>query len=253
MTDQTLNDRVAIVTGAAGSIGREICFKLMREGANLVLVDLDEKACQKVQDEISALGGKAIIVIGNVCEEAFAEEVKQQSIDHFGRIDILVNNAGKGSAMKPIWEIDYSDWEQDIKLNLGSQFLMCKIMIPPMIAQSYGRIVNIASSAGMEGHALSGGYAAAKAGVITLTKTLGKELAKSGVIINAIAPALIETKMLQQPWFSIEVKQSLLDRIPMGRLGQPHEVAEMVNFLVSDKVSFSTGAVFDLSGGRATY
>ncbi|ADZ90912.1 SDR family NAD(P)-dependent oxidoreductase [Marinomonas mediterranea] len=251
--NKPLENRVAVITGAAGSIGREVCLKLNMEGAKLVLVDIDVESCNKLKDEIHNLGGNCIVVIGDLCSDGTPNRIRDSALNAFQRIDILINNAGSGSEMKPIWEMEFSDWERDIKQNLSSQFLMCKAIIPQMLKQSYGRIINVSSSAGMEGHALSGGYAAAKAGVIAMTKVLGKELAKTGVIVNTIAPAVIETKMLQKEWFNEDVKNSLLERIPMGRLGQPSEVAEMINFLASEKVSFTTGAVFDLSGGRATY
>ena len=155
--------------------------------------------------------------------------------------------------MVPLWEIELETWRRDLEVNLTSQFLMLKAAIPVMIERGYGRIVNTASAAGMEGHALSSPYAAAKGGVIAMTKAVGKELAKKGVLVNAIAPALIGSGMLDQPWFDEETKKQLLGRIPMGRVGEPEEVAEMVFFLASPALTFSTGAVFDLSGGRATY
>ncbi|RLL21813.1 SDR family NAD(P)-dependent oxidoreductase [Acinetobacter chengduensis] len=248
-----MEGQVAIVTGAAGKIGSAICLRLLAEGCRLVLVDLNTKRCAELKAEIESLGGMAITCIGDLLNPSFFDQVLELTLSNFGQINILVNNAGMGSEMKPLWEIDITTWEKDIAINLTSQFLMCKAVIPHMIKQGYGRIVNIASSAGMEGHALSGGYAAAKAGVIAMTKTLGKELAQKGIIVNAIAPALIETDMLNADWFDVEVKNNLLSRIPMGRLGKAQEVAEMVCFLSSSKVSFSTGAVFDLSGGRATY
>lgn len=248
-----MKDQIAIVTGAAGKIGSAICLKLHAAGVKLVLLDLNAKKCEELKAYISQQGGIAISFHGDICDPIFIDGVIQQTLLTYGRIDILVNNAGMGSAMKPLWEVDLADWEKDLRINLNSQFLMCKAVIPSMLKQGYGRIVNVASSAGMEGHALSGGYSAAKAGVIAMTKTLGKELAQKGIVVNAIAPALIETDMLNADWFNEEVKQNLLSRIPMGRLGKAEEVAEMVDFLASPKVSFSTGAVFDLSGGRATY
>jgi len=248
-----LAGQVAVVTGAGGGIGRASCLRLSQAGAAVLALDLDVASAQETARLLQTQGGQALALAADVCDPALGAQVLTQALAHFGRLDILINNAGRGSAMRPLWEIELDDWQRDLTLNLSSQFYLCKALVPHMVAAGYGRIVNVASAAGMEGHPLSGGYAAAKAGVIAMTKTLGKELATQGVIVNAIAPALIDSPMLHSEWFSAELKQQLLNRIPMRRAGQPEEVAEMVLFLASPAVSFSTGAVFDLSGGRATY
>lgn len=246
-----LEGNVAIVTGAGGSIGKAVVRKFRSLGVNVMAVDLKAEYMQALVDEQSA--GKIALFEGDVADETLAPRVVTATIEAFGKVDILINNAGMGGSQVPIWEIELDEWKHDIAVNLTSQFLMCKAAIPNMIEHGYGRIVNVASAAGMEGHALSGGYGAGKGGVIAMTKILGKELAQKGVSVNAIAPALINSGMLNQPWFTEEVKNTLLGRIPMGRLGEPEEVAEMIAFLSSPELSFSTGAVFDLTGGRATY
>jgi NAD(P)-dependent dehydrogenase (short-subunit alcohol dehydrogenase family) len=251
--ETSIKGQAALVTGAGGGIGAAVCHKLAALGADVVVVDLDTAAAQQVAQAVEEQGGRAAVLGGDVTDPTLAQRALALSLERFGRLDILVNNAGKGSAMRPLWEIDPADWARDLNVNLTSQFLMCHTIVPHMVSAGYGRILNVASAAGMEGHALSSPYAAAKAGVIAMTKSLGKELAKTGVIVNAIAPALIESGMLAADWFDAKVKEQLLERIPMGRAGKPEEVAEMIAFLVSPAVSFSTGAVFDLSGGRATY
>ncbi|OAV61600.1 3-oxoacyl-ACP reductase [Enteractinococcus helveticum] len=248
-----MQDQTAIVTGACGGIGAATTMRLVRLGVNVVALDLNAERLAQLEQDVTEAGGNIAVLAGDVTDEQLGRAAVELAKERFGDLEILVNNAGMGSAMEPIWEIDLADWRRDIEVNLTSYFMMIQAAVPHMVEAGYGRIVNTASAAGMEGHALAGGYAAAKAGVIAMTKVLGKELAKDGVIVNAIAPALIGSGMLDQPWFSDEVKEKLLGRIPMGRVGEPEEAAEMIAFLASPSVSFSTGAVFDLSGGRATY
>jgi 3-oxoacyl-[acyl-carrier protein] reductase len=248
-----MSRQIIIVTGGSRGIGAATARKLAGLGAGVVCVDLKPTAAEKVAEEIRAAGGRAVAMDGDVTDPDLSILAVEVAQAEFGRLDILVNNAGAGSEMAPLWETDLATWKRSLDVNLTSQFMLCKAAVPGMVEAGYGRIVNVASAAGMEGHALSSPYAAAKAGVVAMTKALGKELAKTGVLANAIAPALIGSGMLEEPWFSGEVKEQLLGRIPMGRVGEPCEVAEMIAFLSSPAISFSTGAVFDLSGGRATY
>jgi len=246
-----LTGNVSIVTGAGGSIGSATVRRHREAGAHVVAVDLNLDAMQvHVSDD---LPGEVELIQGDVLDEALAPAVVARAIERFGKVDVLVNNAGMGSDLKPLWEIDLATFKRDIDINLTSQFMFIRAVVPEMIAGGYGRIVNIASQAGMEGRALSGGYGAGKGGVIAMTKILGKELATKGVIVNAIAPGLINTGMINQPWFTDEMKQGSLSMIPLGRMGEPEEVAEMITYLCSPAVSFTTGSIFDISGGRASY
>ncbi|WOF22844.1 SDR family NAD(P)-dependent oxidoreductase [Microbacterium betulae] len=250
MTDSI---RTAIVTGAANGIGSAVVDKLASLGIAVVAVDLDADGAAAVASRVRDSGLPATSLAGDVSDPALSVAAVDAAVGLTGGLDILVNNAGKGTVQAAIADTELENWRRDIEVNLTGQFLFCRAAIPALIARGWGRIVNVASASGMEGLALAGGYAAAKAGVIALTKTLGKELAQTGVIVNAVAPALIRSEMLSRPTFRREMLESLLARIPMGRVGEPSEVAEMIAFLASDAVSFSTGAVFDLSGGRATY
>jgi 3-oxoacyl-[acyl-carrier protein] reductase len=187
----------------------------------------------------------------DVTSEASWNEAVAAATGAWGGVDILVNNAGIAGRSAPAWELSVAEWQDVIDIDLTGVFLGCRAVLPGMIERGYGRIVNIASIAGKEGNPNAVPYSAAKSGVIGLTKAVAKEVATKGVIVNAITPAVIETEILKQ--VSQEHIAYMTSRIPMGRVGQPKEVAALAAFLCSDEVTFSTGAVFDLSGGRATY
>lgn len=240
--------KTAIVTGGARGIGRAIVERLASEGANVLIADIDEATGKAVAEQI---GANVEAFKLDVTSEASWNAAIERANAAWGKVDILVNNAGIAGRSAPTWELSFQEWLDVINIDLTGVFLGCRAVLPGMIERGYGRIVNIASIAGKEGNPNAVPYSAAKAGVIGLTKAVAKEVATKGVIINAITPAVIETEILKQ------VSQAHIDymtsRIPMGRVGQPAEVAAMACFLCSDEVTFSTGAVFDLSGGRATY
>ena len=240
--------RAAIVTGSARGIGRAIADRLAGEGAHVLIADIDEEAATAAAAE---LGEMAAAFPLDVTSDDSWQAAVLAATNHFGAVDILVNNAGIAGRSAPTWELSVEEWRQVIDIDLTGVFLGCRAALPGMMERGYGRIVNIASIAGKEGNPNAAPYSAAKSGVIGLTKSIAKEVATKGVIINAITPAVIETEILKQ------VSQQHIDymtsRIPMGRVGQPHEVAALAAFLCSDDVTFSTGAIFDLSGGRATY
>jgi 3-oxoacyl-[acyl-carrier protein] reductase len=187
----------------------------------------------------------------DVTDPASWEAAVERATSDWGRLDILVNNAGIAGRSAPATELSVEEWRQVIELDLTGVFLGCRAALPTMTGAGYGRIVNIASIAGKEGNPNAVPYSAAKAGVIGLTKAIAKEVATKGVLVNSVAPAVVETPILAQ--VSAEHIAYMTSRIPMGRVGQPHEVAALVAFLCSDDLSFSTGAVYDISGGRATY
>jgi 3-oxoacyl-[acyl-carrier protein] reductase len=239
--------RTAIVTGGARGIGLAIVTRLASEGAKVMIADIDEA---KGRESAASLNGAMAYPLDVTSNDSWQAAAKQ-AMDAWGKIDILVNNAGIAGRSAPAWELSVEEWQQVVDIDLTGPFLGVRAVLPHMIAAGYGRIVNIASIAGKEGNPNAVPYSAAKAGVIGLTKSVAKEVATKGVIVNAITPAVIETEILKQ------VSQQHIDymtsRIPMGRVGQPTEVAALAAFLCSDEVTFSTGAVFDLSGGRATY
>lgn len=240
--------RTAIVTGAARGIGRAIATELANRGARVLVADVDEEAATEAALEI---GGETRAFRLDVTKPESWEAAVADVMGAWGRIDILVNNAGIAGRSAPLWEYSYEEWNQVIAIDLNGVFLGCRAVVPPMLAAKYGRIVNVASIAGKEGNPNAAAYSAAKAGVIGLTKSLAKEVARDGIIVNAVTPAVIQTEILRQ--VSEEHIAYMTSRIPMGRVGQPEEVAKLVAFLASDDVTFSTGAVFDISGGRATY
>jgi 3-oxoacyl-[acyl-carrier protein] reductase len=251
MNHLDLSGRSAIVTGAGRGIGLAIARRLAGAGALVTVADIDVGGAESAAASIVAAGGAATAIRCDVADPDSVEGLMRSSSAANRRIDILVNNAGIVGHAAPIQEQTVADWERMLAIDLTGVFLCCRAAIPRMLEQGGGRIVNIASIAGKEGNPNMVPYSAAKAGVIGLTKALAKEVARRGIAVNAVAPALIETGMVDE--ITPEQVAYLTERIPMGRLGRPEEVAALVHWLVSDDASFSTGAVFDLSGGRATY
>jgi NAD(P)-dependent dehydrogenase (short-subunit alcohol dehydrogenase family) len=248
MTAARLAGKTALVTGAGRGIGLAIARRLAADGARVGLLDLDQPAVEQAARE---LGGEALPLVADVTQGAEVEAAVRVVVDRWGRLDVMVNNAGITGRSFPIWELMDEDWERVLRVDLTSVFLCCRAAVRVMRRQPAGRIVNIASIAGKEGNPTLVPYSAAKAGVIGLTKALAKEVATEGILVHAVAPAVIETDILKQ--MEKSTVDLLVSKIPMGRVGRPEEVAALVAWLASDECSFSTGAVHDLSGGRATY
>jgi 2-dehydro-3-deoxy-L-rhamnonate dehydrogenase (NAD+) len=240
--------RTALVTGAARGIGLAIANRLGADGARVALVDLDPAATDAAARKV---GGGAMAIAADVTRSAEVDAAVRRVMETWGRLDILVNNAGITGRSFPIWELSDEDWARVIDVDLSAVFYCCRAAVKVMLGQGAGRIVNIASIAGKEGNPTLVPYSSAKAGVIGLTKALAKEVATRGILVNAVAPAVIGTEMLKQ--MEKSTVDLLISKIPMGRVGTPEEVAALVAWLASDECSFSTGAVYDLSGGRATY
>ena len=245
-----LEGRLAIVTGGAQGLGRAIAQRLQMSGASVHVWDLDSGAMKEAQ-AVWPDGGPAACIEVDVSDPKAVEAALHETLGHADVIDILVNNAGISGPNMPTWEYGIEDWRRVIDIDLTGPFLVSRAVVPGMREAGYGRIVNIASVAGKEGNPNAPAYSAAKAGLIALTKSLGKELAGSGVLVNCVTPAAVETRIFAQ--MSQSHIDFMLSKIPLARFGLPQEIAAMVAWLCSEDCSFSTGGVFDLSGGRATY
>jgi 2-dehydro-3-deoxy-L-rhamnonate dehydrogenase (NAD+) len=241
-----LTGQTAIVTGAATGLGEAIARRLAASGATVAVADLDKEGAATVAASIK---GFALPV--DITKDASVREAVAAVLERTGRIDVLVNNAGIAGKAAPIWEQNDGDWATIVAINLTGVFQFCRAVLPHMRERKYGRIVNIASIAGKEGNPNMSPYSATKAGVIGLTKSIGKEVATEGITCNAVAPAVIRTRILDQ--LTPQQVAYMTDRIPMKRTGDPNEIAAVVHFLASPDSSFVTAQCYDASGGRATY
>jgi 3-oxoacyl-[acyl-carrier protein] reductase len=245
-------DRVAVVTGAARGIGKAIARRLARDGFTTVLADMDLPAARAAAEEISKeCGGRTLAAAVDVSDPAGPRRMVESVLAAAESIDVLVNNAGIAGKASAVHDYPDEEWRRVMGVNLDGVFYCCKAVLPQMLKQGGGRIVNIASIAGKEGNPNMPAYSASKAGVVGLTKAIAKEVATKGIYVNCITPAVIRTEILEQ--LTDEAVRYMISKIPMGRVGQPEEVAALVSWLASEECTFSTGAVFDISGGRATY
>jgi len=248
MNQLDFKGRHAVVTGGATGLGFAIAQRLLQSSGSVTLWDRDQNAAEKAAAQ---LGSKASAVTVDVAQHASVQAAVKATLLIAPRVDVLVNSAGVTGPNVKLWDYPVDDWQQVMDINLTGLFMCCREWTPHLRANNYGRIVNIASVAGKVGNPNASAYSASKAAVIALTKSLGKELADSGVRVNCVTPAAVKTAMFDQ--MSPEHIAFMLSKIPMGRFGTPEEVAAMVAWLCTEECSFSTGAVFDLSGGRSTY
>lgn len=244
MNSIDLTGRRAVVTGGAQGLGRAITERMAASGAEVEIWDIQDGPAQAVAAEIGLAVSARVV---DLCDD----DAVARAAEAVGAVDILVNNAGITGGNAPTWQLDPAVWRQVMEVNLTAPFVVCRALVPGMIARGYGRIVNIASVAGKEGNPNAAHYSASKAGVIALTKSLGKELAETGILVNCVTPAAARTPIFDQ--MSQQHIDYMLSKIPMKRFLEPSEAAAMVAWLSSEDCAFSTGAVFDLSGGRATY
>ena len=250
MNQIDLKGRVAVITGGAQGIGYAVAERMLKSGAAVALWDIDAARLAEAETALGQLGEVSTAIV----ELTMAPDIAAATADAVkahGRIDILVNNAGITGGNAPTWELEPEVWQRVIDVNLIGPFLTCRAVVPQMLKQGYGRIVNIASVAGKEGNPNASHYSASKAGLIALTKSLAKELATKGVLVNAVSPAAAKTAIFDS--MTEQHIAFMLSKIPMARFLEVGEAAAMIAWLASEECSFSTGAVFDLSGGRATY
>ncbi len=248
MNKYDLSGKVAIVTGGAQGFGLSITKKFLDSGAEVIIWDIDKAETQKVVDQ-----NKDKKISFNILDITKFEDVQNHvnEISNKKKIDILINNAGITGKNATVWDYPVDEWKKVMDINLLGTFYCCKAIVPVMIKNNYGRIVNVASISGKEGNANAGAYSSAKAGVIGLTKSLGKELADKNIAVNAITPTTANTRILKQ--MTEKHVNFMLSKVPRNRYLELDELASMVTWLSSEENSFSTGAIFDISGGRATY
>jgi len=250
MNQIDLQQRIAVITGGARGIGYAIAERMLESGAGVCIWDADANQLEIAREHLSARG-PVFIQKTELTDAADVQRATEQTILDMGKIDILVNNAGITGGNALTWELEPEVWKRVIEVNLIAPFLTCHAVVPKMLENGYGRIINVASIAGKEGNPYASHYSASKAGLIGLTKSLGKELATKNILVNCITPAVARTELFSQ----MEQHQIdyMLSKIPMNRFLHVQEAAAMVAWLASEECSFSTGAVFDLSGGRAVY
>jgi 3-oxoacyl-[acyl-carrier protein] reductase len=243
-----LQGRVAVITGGAQGIGLAVAERFVASGAQVVLWDIDAALLAQAQSRLGAAASAAPV---ELTDERAVAAATQSALAAHGRIDILVNNAGITGGNAPTWELEPGIWRRTIDVNLVAPYLTCHAIVPAMLKAGYGRIVNVASVAGKEGNPNASHYSASKAGLIALTKSLAKEVATKGILVNAVSPAAAKTAIFAQ--MTQQHIDYMLAKIPMGRFVEPAEIAAAVAWLASEDCSFTTGSVLDLSGGRATY
>ena len=249
MNKYNFKNRIAVVTGGAQGFGLAITKRIIQSDGKVVIWDIDKEAIEKAKKEINSdnLSFQLVNVTDFKAIEASVKELEKK----FGKIDIFVNNAGITGMNAKVWDFPLEEWKKVIELNLNSTFYCCKAIVPHMIKNNYGRIINIASIAGKEGNPNASAYSTSKAGVIGLTKSLGKELADKNIAVNCVTPAAAKTRIFDQ--MTEEHINYMLSKIPRNKFAKVEELASLVTWLSSEENSFSTAAVFDLSGGRATY
>ncbi len=250
MNQLDLQGRVAVITGGARGIGFAVAERVLHSGGLVALWDVEAGPLEEARKGLGAAGRVSTAVV-DVTSEIGVSAATEATVAELGKVDILVNNAGITGGNAVAWELSPDIWRRVLEVNLVGPFLTCRSIIPVMLKNGYGRIVNVASVAGKEGNPTASHYSASKAGLIGLTKSLGKELATKNILVNCIAPAAAKTELLAQ--MKQEHIDYMLSKIPMNRFVEPHEVAAAICWLASEDCSFATGAVFDISGGRATY
>jgi 3-oxoacyl-[acyl-carrier protein] reductase len=246
-----LENRVAVITGGAGGIGLAVADRFLSAGARVVLADINRGAAETAVTERPGQAARMLGIGVDVATNVGVEELFARAVEAFDRVDILVNNAGVMGRVAPLWELTEEDWHRVIAIDLTSVFLCCRAVLPRMRAQNRGCIVNVSSIAGKEGTPSLVPYSVAKAGIIALTKALAKEVVGDGIRVNCVAPGAAETRLLEQ--LPADAVETMLSKVPMGRLGTAEEIAGVIHFLASDDASYVTAQCYDVSGGRATY